>query len=344
MQKSCSQLGLIIFNAVCLVSCVVRLACGNEAGNIELDERQMAAVRSFVDATKKVREQDYGNVHFVTIQTHEVHTSKKSSRTVEELNYWSRDNQYFRIDKKTIESSDFVKRGAHSRIVVAPDGYIALASNSASTPLTIRSWGSFEEGWDALAGNFCVQAAARSSGIGRADIMFGRLVIDELSHQTLKDIARQRTIRGITLSDDGFTLELKSTWASKPFHSETLLRCDVQKGVVLHYESKNFKNGDFTHLYVADKQYDFERFGSIPARQHEERRYEWDGGVVSYDYKTQRVSWEPVPLGVFSLEAQGLRSVAPGSVWSRRLLTLLVGLVLVGIFVAVKRARNRAAE
>lgn len=91
-----------------------------------------------------------------------------------------------------------------------------------------------------------------------------------------------------------------------------------------------------------EKEYDFGRFGCIPSRQLQ--TYNKSDGKTKYAYETQLVDWEPVPLGVFSLEGQGLMSVQPQWVWSRRIVTLLLGLFLIGLVFLVKWMHQRGTR
>ncbi len=328
----------------CVLSFTTQLIRANEPADFKLDERDRAAVATFFEAYKKVRDDDYGNAHFVMAETFEVQDENGHTRTVTEINYWALDNRYFRVDMKTLESSDPKKRvGRRERMVLGPDGWISLIASSATAPLAIHNWGSIEEGQGRLGGYSFFQAAIRGFWLMRADRFFSKLVPDELQNEWLREVARQTQIADFHLSNDGSRMELKSNWKSQPLYSESTMLTDVENGVVLHQELKYFGDDVLSSSSTADKKYDFERWGCIPAHHFEKRAYP-DGTWYSRQYETQLVDWKPVPLGIFSLEAQGLRSVAPGSVWSRRLLTLLVGLVLVGIYVAFKRARDRASE
>jgi hypothetical protein len=129
------------------------------------------------------------------------------------------------------------------------------------------------------------------------------------------------------------------------------MKCDVEHGVVLYYKAKHWGD-DFSYHFEEEKQYDWENFGCIPKLYFSQGAYSEEAGLSgvrayskSYtrEITLQSVDWEPVPLGVFSLEGQGLTSVRVESVWSRRLWTLLLGLLLFGIVFLVKWMRQRGS-
>lgn len=315
----------------------------DEPRYIPLDDRQRTAIKAFVSACQKVRDDVYGNVHFVLTETHIIKNAQGTARDVTEIEYWSRDNKYFRMDTKIVESSNSSKVGMRYRMVLAPNGYISLGAESENAPLVIRNWGSFEEGWDLFGGNFFVQAAARSGGIARADATLGKRLAAEIGDAALQVVAVDIEPSKIVLSPDGFRLEIESLWQSPPNTTQSTTVRDVAHGVAVHYESSNSTNGVFTFSSLSDKNYDFTRFGCIPSYQLE-KVAKASGNAHSHEYKTQSVSWDPVPLDVFSLEAQGIGSLKPESVWRRRACTMLAGLLLLVVYIVAKRIQARATK
>jgi hypothetical protein len=341
-----------VFLVCCLLSSITRPILGDEPGNIELSEEQRAVVVRFLEAAKKVWEDDYGNVHYDMFETLEYRGTKGKQRIVREIKYWSRDNRYFRLDAKTIESNSQGELvGSRRRVVVRPDGFVGLSARSAKSPLVVVEWGTAEQGLDWLLGNSSVLASLRSHGLRFAIIEIGGFVSSEQllevpSSLMVKGIERKLT--GVTLLDSGSRFEVKWMRYDGPLSGELTMLCDVEHGVVQNCEGRNMRNGIISSDFKEIKEYEFNRFRGIPSFYRnlydEAVSAESDHYSRTTEIRPRLVDWNPVPMGIFSLEAQGLRSVAPGSVWSRRLLTLLVGLVLLGIFVAIKRARDRATE
>lgn len=317
-----------------------------EFGDIKLENDELAAAKTFLEAVQEVRDDRYGNVHLAMVETDEVRTSKKKLRTVAEIEYWSRDNQYFRVDSKVKESNNPKRRpGSRTRWVLAPDRYVVLSADSNMAHLTIVGWGSFEEGWDSFAGNFFVQAASRYGGIidgTELGKLFGLPPSESERHG-----ANHRTLRNVELSQDGSNLGIEYLWNDEHNSTESSLIVDVTHGVVLEYEAQNFTDGQLTHSTTERKTYDWQRFECIPSQYRRTTKSYRDDAVDAVhtrDFQTMLVDWEPVPLGVFSLEGQGLTSLEQGPVWNRRLWTLLLGLLLVAIVFLVKWMRQRGSD
>jgi hypothetical protein len=312
------------------------------AGDVEpfqLSETQRSAAARFVGAYKVVRDHDYGNVQLKVSETLETIRDNKTTRSTTASSYWSRDNQYFRIDSKTESGA---ASGGRSRLIVAPDGFMFLETSPSDESLKIRGWGSASEGADKLGGYFFYQAAARGFGPWDPDTVFCKLVPEQFDDPDLKTVAGQTRILDVALSDDGLTLTVKWKWESKPISAEASLACNVDKGVILHFDAQNYKDGVLTHVHKVDKEYDFVHFGSIPSHDRQQLTYPTGGGY-SRLYQTQQVSWSPVPIGIFSLEAQGLGNVRPGSVWDRRAMSIVIGIILVGFYFAIKWYHRRAS-
>jgi len=344
---------ILLVGWLALWSCTAHAVSADEPGDVKLDEQRRAAVTKFLEAAKKVWNDDYGNVHYEMVQTREYPNRKGEKRRVAtEINYWSRDNRYFRLDTKTIESnatSPVV--GERRRIVVGPDGFVELSARSAGRPLVITEWGTTEQGIDWLLGNFSVLASVRSHSLRFAIIEIGELVGSELIDEVPSFLVKkgiERKLIGVTLLDGGSRFEVKWTRNDGPVTGELTMLCDVEHGVVLHCEGRYLRDGIVSSIFEESKEYEFEKFRRIPSYYRSHLDESGSSEAVKYwktiEFRPRLVDWKPVSMGIFSLEAQGVRSVAPGSVWGRRLLTLLVGLVLLGVYVAVKQVRSRGTE
>ncbi len=352
MRTFFRQRSLLVLPVCCLVAAAAHVVRADEPDDIRLDEQQRAAVTKFLEAAKVTWDDDYGNVHYEMVQTWEFRNTKVKRRVVTEIKYWSRENKYFRLDTKTIQSNDPSQQvGERRRIVVGPDGFVRLSARSAGRPMAIVEWGTTEVGLDNLLGDFSVLASVRCRGLKFAIIEIGESVGSELTREIPSFLVTkgvERKITGVTLLDGGSRCEMKWMWYDGPISCESTMLCDVEHGVVLRYKGRFTRNGVLSSVLEENKEYELERFRGIPSyyRLHADATgpLESDRYSRTYEFKPRLVDWKPVPMGIFSLEAQGLWSVAPDAVWGRRLLTLLVGLVLLGIFIIIKRSRDRAIE
>jgi hypothetical protein len=321
-------------------------------------EGELAAANRFVDASKMVRKQKYGNVHFSVLETYKVTELNGKSLRVTEQEFWTRDNKYFRLDTEIIRSRNTSKpTGNRRRLIAAPDGYVELWALSDEAPMTITGWGDFSDGLEQIDDNFSFQAAARLDRFffAGADAVVNELFSLQRDDADYRDIPGEYELVDASLSPDGSVLDIDFRWSTvfggEPRNVEASMKCDVEHGVVLYYKAKHWGD-DFSYHFEEEKQYDWENFGCIPKLYFSQGAYSEEAGLSgvrayskSYtrEITLQSVDWEPVPLGVFSLEGQGLTSVRVESVWSRRLWTLLLGLLLFGIVFLVKWMRQRGS-
>ena len=328
--------------SICLTICAV-LATTDVVNSDALDFNSTAAMVAFLESWTKTQEVDYGNVHFVMNETHDGRSPKRSWHVVTEIKFWSRENRYFRMDSVTLESTAAeTKKGSRSRIVVEPDGFVLLYSDSENAPLTIRAWGSFDDGLSRLAGNFFFRAAANGFGPTSPWDAFCKFVPERFEPE-VHERARLIRIGDVTLGDDGASLEIVFTRTKEPYFDESVIVCDVPHGVVLKYDNKTSKEGIPERTYKVERQYDFQKFRSIPKWDRQELTYPAGDGYTR-THVTKLVSWDSVPLGIFSLDAQGLIGVKSGSAWPRRMLTLAVGLALLGLYGLVTWLRKRSSD
>jgi hypothetical protein len=334
---------------------------------IRVDERTLAAAMSFVEAARNISKKDYANIHFVVVETKtESKQRGETSHVVTRYEFWSRDNRFFRLDSRVLKSNDPRERvGARLRLIVQPEGYVNLRAMSQNEPFTIRDWGDSETGWSRLFGIQHLRAATRYKSVLDADVMVNTLLGERLGLQghertASREVGGESELISVNLSKEGSLLELnyqhtyriQSTDArysstdpdSNIIAMNASLVCDVRHGVVRHYEAKNYDGRDSLLFTVdEDKAYDFGRFGPYPSQAREaivllNSPY---GRGVSRETNLQLVEWNTAtPLGFFSLEAQGFRSVDHGAVWGRRLLIAAIGIALFFVTVIIKRWRH----
>ncbi len=360
-----------------------RLDADNRLAETLTDDTRSAA-REFVENARRVRIDKYGNVHFVinkSIETYDeiksYHDGKKIRELVTEIKYWSLEDRYFRVDSTVLKSVNRKEKiGSRRRLIVRPEGFVALFSESPNRPLAIGKWGTAEDGLNLLfQDDDIIQGAARLTGGLPADLMVNELFSAEshlpdlykvkmpedavLSKESLTlnlkwTSPSSETLENAVLSQDGKTLELN--WRSYFLDDPSLpwaqtMRCDPKNGVVLSDKYQAFREGKVSSWKDITREYDYDRFGCIPARDNE-ISYTFsvmgNGPPEDYVYVNNRtllkVGWNPVPLGMFSLEAQGFIAPDQIAIWVRRLLMILVGLLLVGIYYFMRLRRRRKAN
>jgi hypothetical protein len=337
----------------------------NDPSAQQFDDRTLSAAESFVEVASNLREHDYANLHFVNVeQTTTRAEAGKPHRVVTRYECWSRENQYFRVDSKVLESTNpRVQVGERIRLVVQPKGYVHLRARADGEPYTIRNWGDTQTGLSRIFGNRYLCAATRFRTILDADVIVNGFLGEPLDLQRdigafSREVAKEAAWLSATLSNENSLIALKyrhgydiSSNDARFSHSDpnsnkvltdAVLVCDVKRGVVLRYEGKNYDgNGELSFTVGERKEYDFERFGPYPSQIVENVTMIKHPSSVSRQTELQLVEWNTVtPLGVFSLEAQGFKSVDHEEVWGRRLLIALIGAGLFFVTVAIKRRRN----
>lgn len=324
-----------------LIAFVVQTQQEISYGNNNFDEKAVAAVQSVLKLQNSINDDEYGNVHFELIETEQ--TTSRKIRTVTEIKYWARGNQYFRLDTKIKESNDPKKSiGARNRLILGPEGFIAMVANTAQAPFTIHRWGSYEEGLARLSGYSFFRAATRSFSVLDASSILRSVVTNDLGPHSSNEIENHREIKSITISEDEKYLTIQSTWSSTSNVANSNITFEITHGAVTNYRGQIFKEDLPVNLTTAQKKYDYVTFRSIPSH-HFEKLERADGSGYSRILETKHVDWVPVPLGIFSLEAQGLASLQPQSVWTRRILILFAGIIMFFVVYLIKRAKYRAS-
>ncbi|MDZ4659725.1 MAG: hypothetical protein SH868_19295 [Bythopirellula sp.] len=282
---------------------------------------------------------------------------------------YSREDKFFRIDLSELKSDGRNKgtAAARERFILRPDGYVLLAAKTDKDYLVLVDWGTVEEGIVLLFNYEWIQRSARAGRLP-ADLILEELISEASSLPELykrmvvtSDIQSKQSLTAdlpwtsksaenlmeIELSPDDGTLNLVWNSESVPegsWSSKSTLICQHEKGVVNKYECiTNHKNSGRMLLSEICK-YDFELFGTFPMffRQHINNKNAPENSYTStINWETKSIDWTPVPLGVFSFETQGLNSLRPESVWSRRLNVLLVALALLSVVFLVKWYQRR---
>jgi hypothetical protein len=368
MARSSQYINLLVLSVFLAVPSV-RCAMSDEIQNAPVSEAVRETAESFINNARRVRIDKYGNVHFVVIESVETRPAdKKVTKLITEVTFWSREDRYFRVDSRVLESVNRKERqGSRRRLIVRPEGYVAMFSDAAEKPLAIGKWGNADEGLMLMFahGNF-IQRAAR---VGRlpSDVLIEELIsedsyLPELYKRPIPANAVEteqsatltspwtshtsETLTQATTNDDG---HLEVEWTSEllvepHWISNSSLVCDPKNGVTLTYESDLTTANKRTMLVEASLEYDIDRYGCIPALEVEKTTNSAgtpDDHVSTVERRIQEVDWSPVPMGIFSLEAQGFVPPNQTSIWLRRFLTIVVGLVLIGFYVVMRQLRRR---
>lgn len=339
---------IVLVSLACVLSVESQPVRADSSQGFQLSEPQRTVIEKFLKGALKTWNDVYGNVHYEAVQTDKYSTTGKSTGAVTELKYWSRDNKYFRLETSLIRSNSTGSiAGERRRVVVTPDGFVGLSAASAKSPLAIVEWGTTEDGLDWLLGDYSVLAALRSQRLRLSIIEIGELVGSDVIGDIpsfLVDRGVQRELTGLKLLDGGATLEVKWMRKDGPQMCNSTMLCDVNNGVVISCEGHYSLDSRVISRFAEIREYDFEKYGTVPARC--ESRYSEDGANDGEKYtrtnvvELRSIDREPVPMGVFSLEAQGLRSIAAESVWNRRILILFTGIALLVGFIAFKRVQK----
>ncbi len=355
-----------------LITVFASRQCANgdfQAGGMSDDVRRGA--EEFVNRARRVRVDKYGNVHFVMTESVKATFKGKEPRElVKEYKVWSREDKYFRIDTTILTSHNLQQQvGSRRRFIVRPEGYLILFSPSVDKSMAVMGWGTMEDGMGLLFGNDFIQGAARLPSLGQpADI-----IVEELfsSESYLPDLYKRPIAKDAVEAQDSLTLNVKwqsqtkvtlqnaarlpgdgleLRWTSEdleePFGIHTIsMQCDPKNGSIRSFNDEFKVAGKPTMSQQTSHEYGPEGLGCIPRRDVRH--------VVNYpgepresvsvrECLTREISWEPVPLGMFSFEAQGFLRDGSERVWVRRLVIAAIGISMLVVALLIKRRRNRA--
>ncbi len=338
---------------------------------VELPSDVATAVRKFIDNARSTRIDNYGNVHLTMIETTEMKWLKKpATLAVNRIEFFSCDDKFFRVDSTVLETKALEKRpdAARTRFILCPEGFILLGAGTEKDAFALIDWGTVDEGIVLLFNQEWMQRSARAGRLP-ADLIVDELVSNESSLPDLYNKMvldsrirsresltaglqwtshSQENLKKIEFSPDGKMVQF--AWDSesvpdKSWSSTSSMSCLFNRGVVTFYECE-FVDRELGRMTQKDSlDFDFERFGVIPktfVQRITNTNTEEDSYTSQITWEIKEVDFSRVPLGVFSFEAQGITSLEPESVWSRRLSILLVAIALFLIVGLVKWARHRA--
>jgi len=247
--------------------------------------------------------------------------------TVTHLRFWSRDNEYFRLDTKILEADEPEKVGFETRLIVRPEGYVKMAKSPGTSTLAVVSYGATADGLSVLKGNRFFSAGTRA------------YIIVPMLHYITRMQNADSGFQSTEQSRDDNVMTWRGLWSDGSVASQIEIACDAHSGLCLRYSSDATEDGRPSHRTSAEKEYDAE---SIVPVLHVSSKEEADGSDWGQRFERLKVVHEPAPLGLFSLETQGVAGAATAGTWTRRLIILLVGFLLMGIY-GIYRFRKRRA-
>jgi hypothetical protein len=304
-----------------LVSLIAHLLLFHQAGDSFADTPTQsplglpnAEVERLVESLEHSRTDAYGGVHYQIMQNFR---NSNDETSLNQISFWSKNNQFFRIDIDHYASDDSKNVQSRERLIVRPEGFASLRAEGDSDQFAVVTFGNVVEGMDRLLGMPTVHAGTRA---------FSILTPEDL----LKDKYEDGAVRSLISNHfENGLLRWDSNYVSGSTKITCQVTCDVGKGVCTQYSAQTFKNQEVASDVSVNRTFQFGTHRSIPIRETIE--VSRPGQATEIDRRdTILVDWTPVDLKVFELSGLTNRA-ANGSPWARRLTVLLVGIsMLIG--------------
>lgn len=281
------------------------------------------------EAFQEIRQNEYGDVHFVVRFTEEASNGYLEEKLIK---YWARDNQYFRIDEEVFDGERSI---GFTQLLIRPEG--SVLRTRTPTGLAVKNFASYEEGFERLqvAEFYC--NSTRFSKFLDAEILFGAqegiAYTTGLSEKLAKDNFKPLRLNG---ENDIVTLETRFRPVLEEFPDVTLaIRFDAKRKVILNVEQIDHPKGAFSKKDESTREYDFNEFKHIPKKAIyiEDSR----GILVKKEYVMESIDWSRVPMEIFELEE---RFADKYGVWMRRLVFLGIGLFTLVIIYRFARSKQ----
>jgi hypothetical protein len=311
----------VVFASVCLILHPRDFLMRNIAtADAEINDDQ--TIKGLIEAARGASV-EFGNLHVKIV--HQFDAGKE--KHTKDIKLWSREGKYFRVDSTVTKSTNPILVNSRERIIVRPEGFVRMASPNQVKPLAIVNFGSNQDGLDRIQGEYFFEAAIR--------VMSVMSPVEYFKDSVSKQAADPREY-SLSTKIDGDIVFVELGWSKDKNYSNHQAAFDRATGYCKSSSSTIGNANQPQVKYLVKK--DYEKGIVIPTRHVEIRS---QSGSPDVQHSFQRVSFEdgPAPLGVFSLDAQG---VSQGNVWVRRLLILSAALVLLGIYFAYRRVQNRA--
>jgi hypothetical protein len=286
---------------------LVRLSSSIFAQDVSADAQ--SAIDQILRAQEPLKV-PYANAHLKFEVVSRV--DEESKRFKEE--FWSRDGTFYRVDSESV------------KIIVRPEGFAALSNSGQASEDAVTAFGSMDEGMDRLFGYVSFHSSLRMTGNG--------FVTD-----LLVPVAKRQpgfTLKSFVRHED--TIELKIEWKYEGGRNlytlsfeDTSFACVGAETVI---ESENKPRVVLTDTRVIDSQ-------TLLPRTIAGKRVSSDGHETSFSMTAIVMEQSPAPISVFEIGGAGLSSQSMGtSVWTRRMLVLVSGIVFLGFYFYLRRRRR----
>ncbi len=323
-----------------LLSCLVAFSFGALFADTPSRKETLEIASTLHSGFEKIRKEDYGNVTFTVEDTQSVKSKGIETTQISEITYWSRENKFFRVDTEVIGGTDKESIGQKTRLIVRPEGYVKFMTLEPRGQLAIVELGSLAEGRSSLGGMNFMHASTRCITTSEGEVPFGNVGdfhLNEVSKK-LKDFYSPIDIT--TNQDKQVHLLTRFQKLDGEISHSSIWRVvyDLSIGAVLSYELEKGETGESPRELRVEKSYDVPRLKGIPREANHKTVY-LDGTIVIKKFRTVNVDWEPVPLGVFTVDTMGRTGDFSGT-WLRRMIMLIVGLGFVGIYLTYRWRRH----
>jgi len=276
--------------------------------------REERSLMEKIIAVHRERESTFDNMHAVWTQAAGMLDEQPM---VWRFEYWSREGRFFRYERRYVSGPLPPDRDppAVLRAIVRPDGYVDLKATEDDELGTITELGPPEEGVERLkhAGWFC-----------QANNLEGRVIHEALSGWLSGDDEYKRV--SVRKQDETVVVELD--WESRGDNVSEVCELSADDFRILqstfHVVSEDGRSSTklFTREY-GDQQTDVPVAHGVTAE------------MDFYRFTLDECQFAPAAMEVFY--PQGLPAREGGRVWIRRLVTLVVGLILIAVYFRYRR-------
>jgi hypothetical protein len=272
-------------------------------------------------AANREREALFGNMH-ASWTKEEVTDGKKVESTIE---FWSRENKYFRFDETSTEPSFRVER-----YFATPDRYVSFSSHDPDIRGAVTEYDGAEQGRQNIRGQGWFCAANKRARQDFEYLVEYWLSEDNVSLQVRKEDGGGLVITVRTKGEgdrDGQHLTYENTEVLRFSPGDfrflgSKIRGDVSDGT--------WGEGVFTNTY-SDPPSDIPTSSTL-------EELESDGSTRSLRYTLQEMQFEPAPLEVFDLPEFAKQSSYAGT---RKLILLASGVALLALYFLLRHWKKR---
>ncbi len=309
-----------IFISLILVSVATETA----VSSADINAQDLVVFQAIIEAQRQ-RERLYGNMHGVWEISNAKSSGEISKANVE---YWARDGAYYRVDWLPVSSAGDSKKG--TRVIVRPEGYARLLIDSSEDVGTVIQFDESEDFfWRITGGNFYGQGNRAldepvwkildawidgTSAYEKVELMEsidGNIIIN-IHDSKFQERGIARDVTTITLAPDSYVC----LSAIRKFNYK-----DGGEGtntIEYHYDSDQPEiPTDFVYVAIPHSDKEGEKNTEVQARKE--------------------ISLDPAEMSVFEIDTSIFNRRVIGWSWSRRIVVLLIGVVLMGVYFVWRR-------